>query len=115
MKPPLELFCGSNRHGNEYLMRVHEAILRSLGFPFSEGVTGFVSISYQEGPVVESVCWSEFGDQLDEAKLIEMARRVAREHVPQQLECFEGHRLVHELVKEWKGPFPELPPGWKRM
>ncbi len=113
MKPVLESACAGSRRASYYVGRVHEAILQSLGFPFNEGVDGLVAISYRDGPAVESVCWSGFGDQLEEAQLVDMARRAARVGVP-GIACFEGHVLVHELVKEWKGPV-RLPPGAERM
>ena len=81
----------------------------------AKGVAGLVSISYGEGPSVESVCWSRFGNQLEEAELIDLAREAGRVRVPRQLKCLEGRRLVHELVEEWDGAYPELPPGWRRM
>ncbi len=115
MKPPLRPFCGAGRHKSRYLGKVHKAMLDSLGFPAPKRVKGLIAISYREGPAVESVCWSRFGNQLGEAELVDLAKRVSRVRVPRQLTCFEDHRLLFELLEEWDGPYPELPPGWRRM
>jgi hypothetical protein len=107
LAPKLSSVC-SSRAFERYLNNMNGAALRSVG---QKRFTGKISITYSDGPTVESVCFRDFDSILTPPEILRLARAAGSVRPSSSLQCLAGHRLEHTFLEKIDIPPELLPPG----